>query len=579
MIVLGFNDCSGNHYNSSVALVKDGKLIFAASEERYTRIKYDRAFPKNALQAALRFGGVELDEVDYFAVGYPPSAFYSDLFKRHWLDLPRSVLSLSPSGIFGLGKYLLPNFRKMYRPKTQKGGLKSLGVPLEKIIFIDHHLSHASSAYYCSGFDSCMTISLDGFGPNGHGRNVSGQVYRCENQKMELVEELPLHATMLWYSAVTVCLGLKFLDGEGKTMGLAAYGDPSRATAELREILFSHRDGQWQAYPYWIDMIYTPRKEVLLASRTGRLIRRLIKRYGRADVAAAAQRLLEETVIGWISHIHQRYPFKRLAVAGGTFLNVKLNKLIRENFDIDELFVHPHASDGGTAIGAALLVTNQKTGETAAGRLNDADLGESYSDADIAAALRTADDIVYEYLGDRLPEAVGDALTEGKVVGWFQGRAEWGPRALGRRSVLADPRRPETREMINSKMKNRDWFMPFAPSCLEEYGSSFFKDFCPSPFMTLAFDVYPDQARHIPAAIHVDRTARVHSVPKEHSLYYRVIHRFYERTGVPVILNTSFNRHGLPIVETPSEAIEHLLWGCVHELAIGGYLVRKRNGR
>ncbi|MBN1542978.1 hypothetical protein JW992_12600, partial [candidate division KSB1 bacterium] len=352
MIVLGFNDCSGNHFNSSVALVKDGKLVFAASEERYSRIKYDRSFPAQALQAALRFQNIELADIDFVAVGYPPSSFYGDLFCRRPSDLPRSLAALSPRGWIGLLQYLWPNFRKMYRPGAPCEMLTELGVAAEKIHFVDHHLAHAASAYRCSGFDRCLTISLDGFGPNGQGRNISGQVYRCENGAMHLVEELPLFATMLWYSAVTVCLGLKFLDGEGKTMGLAAYGDPDRAASELREILASSQNGVLEGYPYWIDFIFTPRRDVLLASHTGRLILRLIRRYGRADVAAAAQRLLEESVLAWIRTLLQQHPFRRLALAGGTFLNVKLNKLIRELPNVEEIFVHPHASDGGTAIGA-----------------------------------------------------------------------------------------------------------------------------------------------------------------------------------------------------------------------------------
>ena len=211
-------------------------------------------------------------------------------------------------------------------------------------------------------------------------------------------------------------------------------------------------------------------------------------------------------------------------------------------------------------------------------RLTDADLGDEYDDQEIEQTLKQfKDQIEYEKLNGQLPEYVATALTQGKVIGWFQGREEWGPRALGRRSVLADPRKAETRDIINSQMKNRDWFMPFAPSCLEDKGHSHFMNFCPSPFMTLAFDVQPGREQDIASAIHVDKTARVHTVTPANEKYYQVLSHFYEKTRVPVVLNTSFNRHGLPIVHRPREAVEHLLWGCVHELAIGSYLVRKRD--
>lgn len=578
MIILGFNDIAGAHHNSSVALVENGEVLFGASEERFTRIKYDMDFPRHSLDDALAFRDITLADVDYFAVGYPPSSFYADLFCRKPFDLPRSVAGLVGHNLSGMLKYLAPNFKKMYKPAAFHNGLKKLGVPDEKIVFLDHHLSHAASAYRCSGFDECLAISMDGFGPNGAGRNIAGQVYHCTGGNMELLEEIPLYATALWYSAFTVCLGLKYMDGEGKTMGLAAYGDPSVCYEQINDMVFKYYHGQWEGYPYWVDYIMVPRDTVLMKTVSGRRIMKLIDIHGKANVAAAAQRLLEERILAFVNQFHEKYAFRNVALAGGTFLNVKVNKLIRELPFVDEVFVHPHASDGGTAIGAALQLYHEKTGEPTVFKMTDAALGVEFSDDEIETSLKTfGDQIEWKKLEGRLPEYVADALTEGKVVGWFQGREEWGPRALGRRSVLADPRDPQTREKINSKMKNRDWFMPFAPSCLEDRGHSHFKNFCPTPFMTLAFDVVKGKESDIASAIHVDNTARVHSVRRDNQKYYELIEHFYRKTGVPVILNTSFNKHGLPIVHRPQEAVEHLLWGCVNELAIGSYIVRKKN--
>ncbi len=579
MLIMGLNDVAGAHHNSSAALVENGRVIFASSEERFSRVKYDMAFPRRSIEAALAFRGVKLQEIDYFAVGYPPSSFYGDLFCRKAADLPRTLFGLVGHNFSGLLRYTLPKIKKMFKPALFNNGLRQMGVPAEKIVFIDHHLAHAASAYRCSGFDECLTISMDGFGPNGSGRNIAGQVYHCRGGKMELLEEIPLYATALWYSAVTVCLGLKYMDGEGKTMGLAAYGDPSVCIEEMRDMVFRYENGRWHGYPYWIDYITVPRDVVLMKTVSGRRIMRMIEQYGKEHVAAAAQKLLEERILEFVARFHERHPFRNVALAGGTFLNVKVNKLIRELPYVDEVFVQPHASDGGTAVGAALQLYHEKSGEPTVYRLLDADLGVEFSEKEIKAALEEfGDRIAYRRLDDDLPAYVAEALASGKVVGWFQGREEWGPRALGRRSVLADPRNPKTRELINAQMKNRDWFMPFAPSCLEDRGASHFRDFCPSPFMTMAFDVIAGREGDIAAAIHVDRTARVHSVRPDNPKYYAVIDHFYQRTGVPVILNTSFNRHGLPIVHHPREAVEHLLWGCVHELAIGPFIVCRRGG-
>jgi len=577
MIIMGLNDVAGAHHNSSVALIKDGRVVFGASEERFTRIKFDMNFPRQALQAALTFKGIALEDVDYFAVGYPPSAFYSDLFGRKFWDLPRSVLGLVGHNFWGMAKYLAPNFAKMYKPAVFQNGLKKMGVPDDKIIFMDHHLSHAASAYRCSGFSDCLSISMDGFGPNGAGRNIAGQVYACSNGQMDLIEEIPLYATALWYSAFTVCLGLKYMDGEGKTMGLAAYGDPAVCYDAVKDMVFRYDNDAWVGYPYWIDYIMVPRDSVLVNTASGRRIMKLIERHGKEHVAAAAQRLLEERILGFIQRMYEKRPFSKVALAGGTFLNVKVNKLIRELPFVQEVFVHPHAGDGGTAVGAALQLYHEKTGEPTIAAMTDANLGVEYTDEEILADLKQfSDQVQWQKLDGDLPQYVADALIAGKVVGWFQGREEWGPRALGRRSVLADPRDPETRDKINSRMKNRDWFMPFAPSCLEDKGGSHFKNFCPTPFMTLAFDVVEGKEGDIASAIHVDKTARVHSVRPDNAKYYETISHFFEKTGVPVILNTSFNRHGLPIVHRPKEAVEHLLWGCVHELAIGSFIVRKK---
>jgi carbamoyltransferase len=357
-------------------------------------------------------------------------------------------------------------------------------------------------------------------------------------------------------------------------MGLACYGDPAIARADLERFaptirgLRSYRWREWQLDQQVVD------GRLHAHYREGAQLRLLIDRYGAANVAAAAQAILEDRVLTLIRNAVARLGSRRLIGTGGIFLNVKTSQRLLDEGIVDALFIPPGPGDEGLAAGYAFDAHVAATG-TPPQPIESAYLGPSYDEAAIVAALARTPGIDCSRPAD-LPEAVADLLENRTVVGWFLGRMEFGPRALGARSVLADPRDPAMRDHINDKLKKRDWFMPFAPSVLEEWCDECFVNYHPSPYMNLAFSMRPPYDTTVPAIMHVDKTARPQAVSREtNPLYYDAIDAFRRRTGIPMVLNTSFNRHGLPIVCTPDDALNHLRWGCIDVLAIGPFIVRR----
>lgn len=579
--ILGLSGYSDYHDNSA-ALVKNSRLIFAASEERFTKEKHDPSFPTEAIKAALDFGGIQAKDLDFVVCGWPERSFFKVFLRKNFLlDILGSTLSLfksvGPSPLLRLLDKIVLRERKAKSAVS----LSQLGIPQEKALYMDHHRAHAASAYRTSGFRQCLTVTIDGFGSTPAGDLESGSVWVCKDGIMEKVESIPLEVSLgLFYEAITVAIGFKPIDGEGKTMGLAAYGNPTKVYNEVKKFAPQFKGGKWIKGACWVDTLFSidlAYKELFLKTRFGEEIRKLSEKASREDVAAAAQRILEEEAVKFFKYLWERYKQNYYATAGGVFLNVKMNKKLRELPFVKGFFIHPHAGDGGLALGAALELYAQKfdVGATLT-KLKSTALGVEYSNPGIKETLdKFKNRITYKKLED-ITSYVGKALTEGKVIGWFQGRFEWGPRALGQRSVLADPRDKEIKERINNRMKRREWFMPFAPSVMVEHVEKWLVDGEESPFMTMAYDVIKGKEKEIVAAIHIDNTARPNTVDRKiNPKYWKVISTFYKKTGIPIILNTSFNKHGLPIVASPEDAINHLLWGCVDELAIGDFLVKR----
>ncbi|HEX2852169.1 MAG TPA: carbamoyltransferase C-terminal domain-containing protein [Opitutaceae bacterium] len=574
--VLGITSVGGGFHDSSVAWVRDGEVQFALSEERLSRIKHDYAFPAQALRETLRYSGLKPSDFSGVAVGWMAYNPFSGFFSRSLFDVPGTALRSLTRQPQAFARYVAKNFlQKKLLPGPNL--LVQHGFRPEQVHFFSHHLAHAASSYRTSGFDEALSVNLDCFGPDDQGNLWSGASFICRGGEITPIDFIPPYASLgLFYSAISVCLGFRFGDGEGKTMGLAAYGDARVAYQKVRMVSPTFRAGRWHGHTSWSDFRLIDNPTLLFASKWGRHLRETMAATSREDIAAAAQRILEEELTAYFDHLLKKTGMRNVVLAGGTFLNVTFNRKLVERLDVAEVFVHPFPSDGGTAVGSALELSRRMTKGSVRPRLATAALGPESTEEEIRQAIEAVGPKVSAHKPADLPAAVATEVARGAIVGWFQGRAEWGPRALGRRSVLGDPRQAGTKERLNRLLKNRDWFMPFAPSVLEEFADEYFEKAFYAPFMTFAFRVRPERISKVPEIVHADGTARPHVVREtENPLYHRMISSFRDLTGVPIVLNTSFNRHGLPLVNTPSEALNHLLWGCFDILAIGGFIVSR----
>ena len=567
---------SGNHDNSAALLI-DGEIVFAESEERSSRIKHDTHFPIKTLNEALENSNLTIKDINYFVSGSANLSsiqlFFSYLKGFQYAGVKKVLLWLMTRVFLSLSG--------MDQPKrdTTFNSFLQLKLPNEKLVTVSHYLAHAETAYQYCGKEKCLVVAWDGYGLNEKGKPLCGSVFISENNKLRLAEEIPVYSSLgLYYGAVTVTLGFKLNDGEGKTMGLAAFGKKSEAYNKLIKF-FPFFDGEkWNARKNWLEINGVSHPEYFRLTPSYRYLRWMIEEYGAEQIAWAAQKIFEDEAIKYFKYLTKKYGIKDTAVAGGIFLNVKLNALLLKTKVVSSIFVYPNPGDGGIAVGAALAFY-KKQNSLKVRDMNSTALGCEFSKKEIKKSLKNfGSKIIVKDLKDNVARTVAKEISSGKVIGWFQGKGEWGPRALGHRSVLADPRKLETKERINSKLKERDWFMPFAPAILSSHASEYLENDYGTPFMTLTDNLKTKSAKKIPAAIHIDNTARSQVVFKENNpLYWELINEFKRITGVPVLLNTSFNRHGLPIVHTPEDAINHLVWGCVDALVIDSFLVTLKN--
>lgn len=576
MNILGISDVTGNHSHSCVAIMQENQLTFAVSQERTSRIKNDSRFPYEAIEHALDFTRLEIDDIDYFACAYPPANYYGSLLACNKLDLPRSLFGVLARKPISLAKYLFPNLRKgLFDPKNNNG-LFDLGVQPEYFHFIDHHLAHISAGYFSSGFDQALAISYGGFAPHITGQNVAGAVYICQDDKITFVQDIPMFAAGCFFSGITVALGFTYMQQEGKTMGLAITGDQNVCYDELKKLCTTFEKNEWQRYANWIDYIMAPRSDAFLGTKSGSKLLQLISTYSAQDVAAAAQKIWQENIINFVTFLLKKYPLKNLVLSGGTFLNVQINRQLSRLEGVEAIFSHPHTGDGSTTIGAMIELHRKVAGNPPRLSSNTVGLGCEYSDKQIEKCLMSFKDISYQKLNN-ISEHVAAELAKEKVIAWFQGREEYGPRSLGFRCILADPRNNNMRLKIN-KVKNRESWIPIAPSLLAEHGHTYFSDFFQSPYMTRVFTVRQDKKEIIPAALHSDGSSRAQSLDKNSFAPFRLlVEKFYELTGIPMVLNTSLNRHAEPIIQNPHDAVKLLLSTKIDSLAIGSYFVTKKD--
>lgn len=572
MRILGL---SGDYirHDSSICLVENGKVVYACSEERFSRLKNDPRAPVGALQDMLERYDIVMDDIDAIAVGMPSFHFFKGITESGLAPLLSALLPVA----FKNTKYLL-GYIKERLADAGKGRSGFEWMPREKVHYISHYRAHGASAYRTSGFDNALCVTMDAAGADAEGRPLSGSVFICSSGKMELFETTPRYASMgCYYNAVTQAVGFRPIGEDWKLMGLAAFGDPQRCYREMAALAPRFEGKRWIANRSVIESKLIDRPNLLKNTWLWRELSRLVDLFGDRDVAAAAQKVFEDNLMDYFEYLFKHYKGNNIALAGGVFHNIKFCMKLKQRFKDINIFVHPAAGDVGTALGAALELYHQMTGEPTHYYLESMALGPDYSEMEISGELVKFSNLLEWVQPADIAADVAKLLAERKVIGIFQGRSEWGPRALGQRSVIADPSDPAMRDHINRGLKRREWFMPFAPSILEEDATRYLVDYFYSPFMTNAFEVTEAAKRELSSAIHRDGTARPQVVRKSVlPLYHAVISAFKELSGIGAVLNTSFNRHGLPVINAPREAIEHLLWGCIDVLSIGSFLVKRR---
>jgi carbamoyltransferase len=578
MIILGIN---AYHANSSAAIVVDGRLVAAVEEERLNRVKYAAGLPVRAIQVCLDSAGATLSEVDHIAIPRDPRARLGTKL-RYAMRMPRFALDrLRVMKRFaGMQQELAAAFDV---------SLESIGARFHRI---EHHRAHLASAYFVSPFDQAAVLSADGLGDFASAMWAAG-----EGPQLRTLGDIRFpHSLGMYYTALTQYLGFWKFGDEYKVMGLAAYGQPEFLD-EFRRIVridgpLSFRLG----LKYFTHQSQGPDMSWRDADRTpvlGRLFSaHLEKRLGPArqpdeplnqrhhNLAASMQAALEEVLIAHWNSLYKKTKTKALCLAGGIAFNCVANGKIFDHTPFERVFVQPAAGDAGLSVGAAFAVNHDVLGRPREFTMDHAYWGPAFSSDEIRRSVDRfssgQESVRIQTLGEQaLLDATARRIAAGKIVGWFQGATEWGPRALGNRSILADPRRAEMKEILNRRIKHREIFRPFAPSIAEEATGEFFEKTHPSPFMTFAYSVRPEKRPVIPAPTHADGTARLQTVSRaSNPLYWKLLRTVGELTGVPVVLNTSFNDNE-PIVCRPEEALDCFRRTQMDVLAIGNFILEK----
>ena len=581
MNILGIN---AYHGNASAAIVCDGKLVAAVEEERFNRVKYAAGFPAAAIRYCLQEAGVTLADIDHVAVPRNP---YARLGTKLFYALRMPSFARERAKV-------LTKFTGI--PEALSQAFDSDPAKLTaKFHRIEHHQAHLASSFFVSPFERAALLSADGLGDFASTMWGAGAGNRMN---IEGAIAFP-HSLGLYYSAVTQYLGfLKFGD-EYKVMGLAAYGQPEQLAA-FRDILrfdsrsngngfrlnldyfTHHRTGPEMT---WAEADKTPTMGKMFSPEMSRKLgpvrapeEPLENRH--RNLASSLQARLEEVYLGMLKKLAEHTGLKSVCLAGGVAFNCVANGKIFDATPFEHVHVHPAAGDAGLAVGAAYYVWHQILGKPRSFVMDHAYWGPGYSRDEVRRAIDASGIAQSGYSIAELPEAellprTAAIIADGKILGWFQGRAEWGPRALGNRSIVADPRRPEMKEILNQRIKHREIFRPFAPSILAESTAEWFEKSHPSPFMNLAYSVRPEKRDKIPAPTHVDGTARLQTVTREaNPRYYALISSFRDLTGVPVVLNTSFNDNE-PIVCRPEEALDCFLRTQMDALVLGDFLISK----
>jgi len=559
MIILGLN---AYHADSSAAIFKDGVLIAATEEERFRRIKHWAGFPSQAIEFCLKEAGATIDQVDYITIGRDPRA-----------KLGKKILFLLKDPLGGIKTVRQRLANRQQIASLEQEFEKHFGIPAQvvkpKIRNIEHHRSHMASAFFASPFEEAAILSIDGAGDF-----TTTMIGVGKGSKMEVLDSVDFPVSCgTFYTAFTQFLGFPHYGDEYKVMGLAPYGQP-KYVDEVRQVLRFKDNGLFD----WDADYFKSAREVVVTYGddhipvVGNLFTaRFHQLFGEPrskneeltqahkDLAASVQRVTEELLIHILTHLQKRTGLKKVCIAGGVAQNSVANGKFIGTTGFTELYIPSAGHDAGLSMGSALYQYHQVLNSPRTAPVYSAYTGSKFSNDEIEAFLKKKAISYTRLEDDVLYDKVVDKLIEPGVVGWFSGRAEFGPRALGARSILGDPRNPKAKDLLNLKIKRRESFRPFAPSILKEYVGEYFEKVEDVPFMEKVFPIKKDKQALIPAVTHVDGTGRLQTVHKEISpRYYGLINKFRERTGVPILLNTSFNENE-PIVNTPAEALDCFL--------------------
>ncbi len=576
MTILGIN---AYHADASAAILVDGKLVAAIEEERFRRIKHWAGFPELAIKFCLQEAGIWFEGVDYFAIGRDPKA------KR----LKKLIyLAQNPRGSFAAVSSRVKNSKKVASLQNELAAISGLeaGTFIPRIMQIEHHRSHLASAFFASGFDQAACVSIDGSGDFTTTMTAVGK-----GNHIEVLDSVDFpHSLGIFYTAFTQLLGFPHYGDEYKVMGLAPYGEP-KYVDKLENVIRPNNSGLFQ-----LDLSYfrkatkgiisygtdhTPEVQPLYSEK-------MVQQFGHPrkkeepltqyhkDLAASVQKITEQTIFHILNSVQKKTGLENLCLAGGVAQNSVANGKIKSNTSFRNIYIPSAGHDAGISIGAALFVQNQVLKRERMPAINSAYTGSRFSNAEIKDFLVSGHVSFCELADEVLYDKVTECLVNGGVVGWFTGRSEFGPRALGGRSIIADPRRSDAREILNLKIKRRESFRPFAPSILKEYVSEYFETPDEVPFMEKVFRIKESKRREIPAVTHVDGTGRLQTVDKLVSpRYYDLIETFRRKTGIPILLNTSFNENE-PIVNSPEEALNCYLRTNMDMLVMENVVIERR---
>ena len=580
MNIIGIN---AFHADSSACLVSDGKLISAVEEERFNRVKHWAGFPIESIKYCLDNSNLKISEIDHISININPKTNYLNKFfflLKHKPSLKLILNKLKKKRKYNSIKTLIEN---EFGNNNFKG----------KINNIEHHYAHLSSAFHVSPYKESCIVSVDGFGDFAS----TAWGYGNENKiKIDKKIFFP-HSLGIFYQAITQYLGFKNYGDEYKIMGLAPYGYPNY-TNQLKKILLLKKNGdfelnlnffkfykenfnyRWDNGKIEIDNLYSNKIVDLLGLE--RRVNEPLTQFHK-DIAHSTQKVYEEAFINILNNLYEKYQSENLCIAGGCGMNSVANGKIKKNTKFKNIFVQAAAGDAGGAIGAAFTTYFKNSANKKTFEMKHSYWGTSFNNEQILKCIEknkeniTTQNCSYEYIADnnKLNKIIAKSISNGKIVGWFQGRMEWGPRALGNRSILGDPRRSDMKDILNLKIKKRESFRPFAPSILREYVEDWFEVNDNVPFMMKVYPIIKDKRKEIPAVTHVDGSGRLQTVNKEtNKKYYDLIKEFYKLTNIPMILNTSFNENE-PIVSRPEEAIDCFLRTKMDNLVMENYIIKR----